>query len=176
MINIDKVYKLPFWLNILYRGSAIVIFYLMCVFIVGAVYIFFDTLLSLDIQDIFLFIWFIAMSIFGLLFSIPLNIDYFAPIRLDEGGVYIKTFFFISQWHFIPWDEIKEIKRPLTVLGNQGKKWVVRVSEMKIFYKHVGRRYRRQGLYPCFAIHPWLKDSEELVEIIKERISKNREL
>jgi hypothetical protein len=170
MIDINKVYKLPFLLNVLYRGSAIVLFFLICVFIIGVAYIFIDTLPSMDIQDILIFLGCIAMSIFGLFASIPQKIDDYAPIKLDEGGVYIKTFFFISQWHFIPWDEIKEIKRPLTVLGTQGKYWVVRVSEMKIFYKHVGRSYRRQGLFPCFVIHPWLKDSDELVEIIKDRI------
>jgi hypothetical protein len=130
----------------------------------------------MDIQGFLIFSGLLLAGAFAVLNYIHMYIDIFAPIRLDEGGVYIKTFFYIPKWHFIPWDETLEIKRPLTPLGTQGKKWIVRVSEMKIFYKYVGRSYRRQGLYPCFVIHPWLKDSDELVEIIKSRIGKNREL
>jgi hypothetical protein len=145
--------------------------FLLLLFAVALISIIFDKNVF-NLNEIIIMVF--VMLIFEVVF-IPMQINTYSPINVDEGGLYTKIFPLNFKWHFIPWNEIEEITLSSAPGIPWNPVWVVRVAEMNFWYKLQSKQYR-QGYHPCIIIHPQISDSDELVEIIKERISKNREL
>jgi hypothetical protein len=170
MINENKIYSTPFPLSIIYRGFGLILFYSLFIFLLvivgGSLYSIIRGNYDFNLEIIFLTLGLLIMvAVF-----LPSLINQHPIIKVDGTGLYIKIFFFVYTWYFIPWKEIKEIycyegllKYPI---------WVVRVNKLFFWFRIMSQQYR-QGFHPSILIHSHITDYEELVKIIEEKINRN---
>lgn len=104
-------------------------------------------------------------AIFGCLFSL-----YYAgtwcDIKVDEDGMYVE---FLWTMFFIPWKEIRQIK----YLGfHPVGYWVVHTHNSLTLF-HQLYSLGTFPLSPSFHIHDGIEDKNELISIIKKKVSIN---
>jgi len=88
------------------------------------------------------------------------------PIVVTPEGLKVQIFLFWFRWVFIPWDEvINVVKSPIPGAGLSSVT-VVQVKKLSLFHRFIGFIHIR-NFSPRIIINSYIKDYEELIEIIK---------
>ena len=88
------------------------------------------------------------------------------PIIVTPEGLKVQIFLFWFRWVFIPWDEVVNVvKSPIPGAGLSSVT-VVQVKKLSLLHRFIGFIHIR-NFSPRIIINSYIKDYEELIEIIK---------
>ena len=109
---------------------------------------------------IFIIVWVMISVVIHIIPNIML------PIIVTPEGLKVQIFLFWFRWVFIPWDEVVNVvKSPIPGAGLSSVT-VVQVKKLSLLHRFIGFIHIR-NFSPRIIINSYIKDYEELIEVIK---------
>jgi hypothetical protein len=103
-------------------------------------------------------------------FFIPAAINTYPEIQVREEGLLVRVFVFRFIWKLVPWEEIIRVTPSPRPDRWWKRVWVVQIKRLTLWHRILGASYLA-GWQPGIVITSDLQDREELLKIIRDRVS-----
>lgn len=115
---------------------------------------------------------FLVTGVALLLFSLLPNtsVNRYNTIQVIDDGLRIRTFFYYYRWKFVPWEDVLGVELSPWPWPWPSPTWVIKVKKLTIWH-YIQSLFLFCGLGYVIVVDPMMEDSEELLNIVREKLS-----